>query len=275
LATSVTVAGVGVLAAHALPAVTFWPALRDRLLPALAGHGDPGHVALTFDDGPHPRSTPFFLRELDNRGIKATFFLLGSELARAPQLGREMAAAGHEIAMHGWVHRRMVWYGPRRTYDEMARAKDLIAAATGVPPRWFRPPYGVLTSSALVAARRLELTTVLWSCWGRDWSARSTPASVYDTVLSGLRGGGTVLLHDSDVAASVGAWRSTLGALPRLLDECARRGLAVGPLGGHRVVNHSIGRSEVVRHGVANGKPIPLPASLPAGSVERLAVATG
>jgi peptidoglycan/xylan/chitin deacetylase (PgdA/CDA1 family) len=265
VATSVAVTGVGVLAAHALPAVTFWPTLRDMLLPGLSGHGDQGHVALTFDDGPHPRSTPFFLRELDSRGIKATFFLLGSELARAPQLGKEMAAAGHEVALHGWAHRRMLWYGPRRTYDEMARGKDLITAATGIPPRWFRPPYGVLTSSALVAARRLELTPVLWSCWGWDWSAKSTPASVYDTVLGGLRGGGTVLLHDSDVAASVGAWRATLGALPRLLDECARRGLTVGPLGEHNVVSHP----------VLGGKPNLLPASLPAGSAEPAAAATG
>ena len=258
LATSAAVAGVGVLAAHALPAVTFWPRLRANLLPGLTGLGDPGHVALTFDDGPHPRSTPFFLRELDNRGIRATFFLLGSELARAPQLGREIAAAGHEVALHGWAHRRMLWYGPRRTYDEMARGRDLIAAVTGTPPRWFRPPYGVLTSSALVAAHRLDLTPVLWSCWGWDWSAKSTPESVYDTVMGGLDGGGTILLHDSDVAASVGAWRSTLGALPRLLDECARRGLRVGPLAEHGVTGRPMRRL-----------------SSPAAPAARLVAATG
>src|SRR5215470_5981987 len=124
-------AATAAVAAHALPATTFWPPLRDRLFPALAGIGDPGHVALTFDDGPHPRSTPFFLRELDRRGVRATFFVLGSELARTPQLGKELAAAGHEVAVDGWFHRRMVWYGPRRTYDELARTRDLVAATTG------------------------------------------------------------------------------------------------------------------------------------------------
>ncbi len=258
LATSVAMTGVGVLAAHALPSVTFWPQLRAKALPGLTGLGDPGHVALTFDDGPHPRSTPFFLRELDRHGVRATFFLLGSELARAPQLGREIAAAGHEVALHGWAHRRMLWYGPRRTYDEMARGRDLIAAVTGTPPRWFRPPYGVLTSAALISARRLELTPILWSCWGWDWSAKSTPASVYDTVLCGLDGGGTILLHDSDVAASLGAWRSTLGALPRLLDECARRGLTVGPLAEHNVRGRR-----------------PALVSSPAASAAKLVAATG
>ncbi|HVV21151.1 MAG TPA: polysaccharide deacetylase family protein [Pseudonocardiaceae bacterium] len=228
-------AGVGTLAAHAAPAAMFWPALRMRLLPALAGVGAPHHVALTFDDGPHPRSTPFFLRELDRHDVRATFFLLGSELARSPRLGKEMAAAGHEIALHGWHHRRMVWYGPRRTYDEMARGRDLIARTTGTRPRWFRPPYGVLTTAALVAARRLDLTPVLWTCWGWDWSSRSTPDSVVETVTKSLAGGGTVLLHDSDVAASVGAWKSTLGALPRLLAECAAHGWTVGPLRDHGI----------------------------------------
>lgn len=232
---AVLATGVGALAAHALPAAMFWPPLRERVAPALAGIGAPGHVALTFDDGPHPRSTPFFLRELDRLGVRATFFLLGSELARSPQLGKEMAAAGHEIALHGWYHRRMVWYGPKRTYDEIARGRDLIASVTGTQPRWFRPPYGVLTTAALLSARRLDLTPVLWTCWGWDWSAKSTPDSVFATVTKSLAGGGTILLHDSDVAASVGAWKSTLGALPRLLDECALRGWTVGPLREHGV----------------------------------------
>lgn len=225
------------LAAHALPAATCWPALRARLLPGLAGVGARDHVALTFDDGPHPRSTPFFLRELQRRDVRATFFVLGAELARTPRLGREMAAAGHEIGVHGWHHRRLIRYGPRRTYDELARTRDLVEATTGTPPTWFRPTYGVLTTSALLAARRLELTPVLWTCWGWDRRGRSTPDSVFGTVTKSLDGGGTLLLHDSDAAAPVGAWRSALGALPRLLDECALRGWTVGPLGEHGLRN--------------------------------------
>lgn len=236
IVTASTVAGTAtlcLLVANALPTVTFWPPLRQKLLPGLAGVGRSGHVALTFDDGPNPESTPFFLRELDRHGTRATFFLLGSELVKHPDLVHEMVAAGHEIALHGWDHRRMVWYGWRRTYDEMARGRDLIAETTGQAPTWFRPPYGVLTSAALVAARRLDLRPVLWTCWGWDWSRKSTSDSVVATVTRGLASGGTVLLHDSDVAAAPGAWRSTLGALPRLLTECADRGWVVGPLVDH------------------------------------------
>ncbi len=74
---------------------------------------------------------------------------------------------------------------------------------------------------------------MLWTCWGYDWTQRATPGSVATTVLRSLTGGGTVLLHDSDVAAAPGSWRATLGALPWVLDQCRARGLAVGPLCEH------------------------------------------
>ncbi|MCU1681366.1 MAG: polysaccharide deacetylase family protein [Amycolatopsis sp.] len=216
--------------AHAAPAAAFVPALRPG---GLAGQGEPGHVALTFDDGPHPRSTPHFLRLLAEHHVRATFFVLGSELARTPGLGADIVGAGHEIALHGWDHRCLLRRGPRATYDDLARGVDLIERTTSVTPRWVRAPYGVFSAASLVAARRLSLTPVLWTCWGFDWTSRATPRTVFDTVNRRLRGGGTILLHDSDVAASVGSWKSTLGALPLLLEECRSRGLSVGPLSEH------------------------------------------
>ena len=104
-------------------------------MPRLAGRGRPDHVALTFDDGPDPLSTPHFLRLLDARGIRATFFLLGSMAARSPGLVREMAAAGHEIAVHGWHHRPLLLRGPRATCDDLARARDPSATSPARPPR--------------------------------------------------------------------------------------------------------------------------------------------
>jgi hypothetical protein len=74
---------------------------------------------------------------------------------------------------------------------------------------------------------------VLWTCWGREWARGATPDSVYRTLLANLGGGGTVLLHDSDCTSPPGAADAALAALPWLLDECARRGLSVGPLAEH------------------------------------------
>lgn len=219
--------------AHALPAITSLGRLRRRVFPGLSGVGDPGRVALTFDDGPDPRSTPAFVEVLGEHRVKATFFLLGRMLERTPQLGRELVDAGHEVAVHGWDHRCALLRGPAATHADIARARDAVVAATGVVPRWYRPPYGVLTSSALWAARRLGLTPVLWTNWGRDWTPAATPESVLATVTRDLGGGATVLLHDSDCTSARDSWRATLGALPALLENLTGRGLCAGPLRDH------------------------------------------
>ncbi|MCX4745491.1 polysaccharide deacetylase family protein [Kitasatospora sp. NBC_01287] len=218
---------------HGLPALTSLGALRPLLAPRLSGPGDAGHVALTFDDGPDAASTPLFLEELAKTGTKATFFLLGRMLQRAPGLGRELVDAGHEVAVHGWAHRPLLIRSPRATRDDVARARDLIAEVTGQQPRWYRPPYGVLNTAALFAARENGLRPVLWTHWGQDWTARATPDSVMRTLTRAPLAGGTVLLHDSDCTSAPQAWRSTLGALPRLLERCAEEGLKVGPLREH------------------------------------------
>jgi peptidoglycan/xylan/chitin deacetylase (PgdA/CDA1 family) len=121
--------------------------------------------------------------------------------------------------------------------DDLRQARDAIAEAAGVTPRWFRPPYGVLTTTALVAARQLQLQPVLWSAWGRDWGRRASPRSIARTVRAGLDGGGTILLHDSDCTSAPDSWRRTLAALPSILDYCTVRGWSVGPLRDHAVAN--------------------------------------
>ncbi len=139
------------------------------------------------------------------------------------------------MAVHGWTHRNLLFRLPATTYDELARTRDLVAETSGVPPKFFRPPYGILTAPALAAAHRLGLRPVLWTCCGRDWTHHATARSVLDTVDARLAAGGTILLHDSDCTSAPGSWRSALDALPALLDSCADRGLRVGPLATHLV----------------------------------------
>jgi len=231
---ALAIAGAGgALAVHALPALSNVDAIRGRLLPGLAGVGAAGHVALTFDDGPDPKSTPAFLEALDRLGWRATFFMLGSMVERAPALAAEVAAAGHEVAVHGYDHRSQLFRFGRAVADDLERAIDAIASHTGRRPVCFRPPYGTLSAGGVVAARRQKLRTVLWTTWGRDWRAEATPDSVVADVARQLGPGGTVLLHDSDCTSAPGAWRSALGALPRLGDLFAARGLVVGPLAEH------------------------------------------
>ena len=224
--------------AHAGPAAAAVGPLRRRWLPGLAGVGDPGHVALTFDDGPHPDATPEFLRLLDSAGVRATFFLVGRELEERPDLGRAIVAAGHEVGVHGYAHKLLLRRGVTATLADLARGAAAVNAVAGTAPRWWRPPYGVATTAALIGARHAGLVPVLWTCWGRDWSPNATPDSIFRTVRRRLAGGGTILLHDSDRFGTPRSWEATLGALPGILALCRARGWAVGPLREHGVHTH-------------------------------------
>jgi peptidoglycan/xylan/chitin deacetylase (PgdA/CDA1 family) len=225
----------GIAVGHLLPAVTTWRGLRCWALPSLAGVGRADHVALTFDDGPDPASTPAILDQLDRLGWRATFFVLGPMVRSAPSLAAELAARGHEVGVHGDEHRSHLQRTPGAIRDDVARARDSIAEATGVAPTWFRPPYGALSGGSLAAAHRLGLRPVLWTTWGRDWRAEATPSTVVADVAGGLRPGATVLLHDSDCTSAPDSWRATLGSLAPMAELFADRGLEVGPLAEHGV----------------------------------------
>jgi peptidoglycan/xylan/chitin deacetylase (PgdA/CDA1 family) len=223
---------VGAVAvAHALPALTTHGGIR-RLTPRLAGEGRPGGIALTFDDGPDPDGTPAVLETLAGLGWRATFFLLGSQVRRYPAIARLVVDAGHEIGVHGAEHRNHLTRTPGAIRRDLRSATREITEATGVVPRWFRPPYGVLSSASLWAAAELGLTPVLWTAWGKDW--RAGPAvHIVATVMRDLRDGGTVLLHDSDCTSRPGSWRSTVAALPLLATRLRAQDLDVRTLGEH------------------------------------------
>jgi peptidoglycan/xylan/chitin deacetylase (PgdA/CDA1 family) len=190
-------------------------------------------VALTFDDGPDPGSTPLILDALDGFGWKATFFCLGSQVERSPELAVEIVGRGHELGAHGYLHtshlRRPIPWAVR----DLRRAERLLEDVTGQRLRWFRPPYGALSASSVVAARSSGLQTVLWTTWGRDWREDATGDTVAHDVTRTFYPGATVLLHDSDITSAPGSWKATLDALPILAERWAAQGLSVGPLGEH------------------------------------------
>jgi peptidoglycan-N-acetylglucosamine deacetylase len=223
--------------AHLLPGVVAWRSMRCRLLPQLSGVGDTGHVAVTFDDGPDPEATPTILDALDTLGWRATFFCLGSQVRRSPDLARELVRRGHEVAVHGDSHGSHLRRPFTSTVPDLLRARDTIEETTGGPVRWFRPPYGAVSSATLVAARKSGLQLVLWTTWGLDWQPRATGRTVAANVARTFRPGATVLLHDSDITSIPGTWRSALSALPILSRQWVAAGLHVGTLGEHGVGN--------------------------------------
>jgi peptidoglycan-N-acetylglucosamine deacetylase len=224
-------AGLGL--AHVGPAASWLPPVRRRLWPAMEARGRSGHVALTFDDGPDPVSTPHFWDLLDELDVRATFFVLGSRAARHPEVVAETVARGHEVAVHGWTHQPQWLPSPQRDVTELRLARDVVEQSCRVRPVWFRPPFGVLTTGLWRAARRAELRPVLWGAWGRDWEEDRSAAEVRRTVLSEVRGGTTVLLHDAAPDGRGQAWRTTLEAVPGIVEGCRGAGWDVGPLAEH------------------------------------------
>jgi peptidoglycan/xylan/chitin deacetylase (PgdA/CDA1 family) len=229
----VTSAVACVAAGQLLPSVAAIGLLRRSVLPGLSGQVSGRHVGLSFDDGPDPDSTPQFLDLLARLDVRATFFVLGSQLTRHPEVARRMVADGHEVAVHGWTHRVHLLRAPRQVRADVERTVDCVIARTGVAPRHWRPPYGIPTGAGLLAARRCRLRPVLWTADGQDWQAGATPGSVRARVARTLRGGGTVLLHDADTTCAPEAWRATLAALPPMIQDWRDRGWAVGPLTDH------------------------------------------
>jgi peptidoglycan-N-acetylglucosamine deacetylase len=226
-----TTVAAGAAAAHTLPMATAHGPLR-RLSPRLVGRGRSGGVALTFDDGPDPLGTPAVLAGLGELGWTATFFLLGSQVRQFPDVARAVVAAGHEIAVHGDVHRSHLIRTPSDVRRDIARALADISQVTGTRPRWYRAPYGHFSAGTMRAAAALGLEPIVWTAWGRDW--RGGPAEeVRRHVVRGLDDGGTVLLHDSDCTSTPGSWRTTVAALPLLAAEFDRRDLAVRPVRDH------------------------------------------
>lgn len=179
--------------------------------------------ALTFDDGPSPRNTPVLLEVLARHRARATFFVMTARLRRHADLVRRMAAAGHEIGIHGGIH-LPGWSLPRFWFDrELKEAIAAVIAVMGRRPRHYRAPFGLLTPVHVRWARAQGLTAVLGSIYPRDHEAR-TAAQIVAQVEPRLGPGSIVILHDSN--ALWDADRSaTVGAVDAILDAAAGLGL--------------------------------------------------
>ena len=206
-----------------LPFATTVPRIAASAGIALRMDG-PG-VALTFDDGPHPEGPPAVLEALAAADATATFFLVGEQVERDRGLAAEIAAAGHRIALHGFRHRLQLRIPPAALGEDLRRGFDIVAEATGRAPETYRPPYGIFSPAGLAIARRRGWRPMLWSRWGRDWSARATPESIAAKVTEDMRSGDVLLLHDADWYSDSGSHRNTVAALPRVLDAIEALGL--------------------------------------------------
>jgi peptidoglycan/xylan/chitin deacetylase (PgdA/CDA1 family) len=186
-----------------------------------------GGVAVTFDDGPHPEATPAVLGVLARYGVSATFFLVGEQVERRPELAREITDAGHTVGIHCHRHRDLLCLRPHEIREDLARGEAAIEQATGERLRLYRPPYGRFALAALRYASRSRWRCLLWSLDSQDWHPQATVSSIERRVGSAVRSGDVLVFHDADFYGPPQCWRRTVVALPRVLDELVRRNLSV------------------------------------------------
>ncbi len=152
-------------------------------------------VALTFDDGPHPTGTPMVLDALRRWGSQGTFFVLGSKLSGERDLLARIAAEGHELAVHGWNHAHPTTLSTGAARAQVEQGFAALADATGVRPRFFRPPYGWLTAPMAEACRDLELDVAGYDISPCDWRGDELIEMMKD-LISATVAGSVCLLHD-------------------------------------------------------------------------------
>ena len=153
-------------------------------------------VALTFDDGPTPY-TERLLKVLDDAGAKATFFVIGNKVAADPAGARRISEAGMEIGNHTWEHPDMTTIPAADVPAQFSRASEAIAAATGRTPTIWRPPGGLTDAAVNAVAARDGLAGILWDVIPFDWINDSDTAATRYMLMTQIKPGSVVLLHDS------------------------------------------------------------------------------
>jgi len=155
-----------------------------------------GQFSMTFDDGPHPIHTPALLDWLKNHHIHATFFVLGENAERHPQIVERMVAEGHEVANHSWSHPNLRLMSNSRMLQQVRRTHDLIKKITGRAPVAFRPPYGSLNlRQKRLIEKEFGYEIVLWNVDTLDWKHR-TSSKVADILRAEVKDRSIVLAHD-------------------------------------------------------------------------------
>ncbi len=152
-------------------------------------------IALSFDDGPHPRYTPQILDILAEYGVRATFFMVGENVGYYPKAAEAVAAAGHEIGNHTFTHRRFNLMSEHEMLREIAACEDAISSVSEQKPQFIRPPEGQLNETMRRVIGTLDYRIVLWDVDTRDW-AHTPPDAICQHILDTVQAGDIILMHD-------------------------------------------------------------------------------
>lgn len=171
-------------------------------------------VAITFDDGPNPNYTAGLLEGLKERGVLATFFLLGTEIEKYPELVEQMYEDGHLIGTHSYQHVNLCNLTDEKAVEQVVKTNELIEELTGECPQFIRPPFGCWKKNLDYETTMIE---VLWDVDPLDWNTDNT-AVIVNRVLKSVKDGDIILLHDAS--------KSSVNAAFQIIDCLQKEGYA-------------------------------------------------
>ena len=175
-------------------------------------------IALTFDDGPHPRITPEILEILNEYGIKATFFVIGQNVVNYPETMKLVIESGCEIGNHTYSHKNFKNLGVSEIQDEFERCRQTLLDNFLVDPTLVRPPQGICTEDLCNVSEQMNYDIILWSIDTKDW-AHTSAEDISRNILANAKSGDIILMHDY-VSGKVG----TCDALRIIIPELINRG---------------------------------------------------
>jgi peptidoglycan/xylan/chitin deacetylase (PgdA/CDA1 family) len=181
-------------------------------------------IAFTFDDGPNPKYTNELLDLLKKHQIKASFFVVGEEAEKYPDIIFRMHKEGHLIGIHNYVHRSNWLMTPWRVKRDLEKSANIIEGITGTKPKYYRPPWGMLNIFDYFTHK--DYMIILWSLMVGDWRSKGGSKKREEGILNGVKPGDIILLHDSGETwgANEDAPKYTITALKTVFKELSKRG---------------------------------------------------
>ena len=216
-------AGSGALAAAVVPFGNSYGKTVTRLTDLSGAAASGRYIALTFDDGPYPPYTNRLLDVLQEKKMKATFFLVAEQAQRHPELVKRAAAGGHTIGLHAFRHRDFLKLTEEERQKDLALGKKVLRDITGKDPVYWRPPHGFRDVSVMKLAGQEHLTVVNWSIAPRDWTGIDRQ-EICNRVLAKADDGAIVLLHDGDSPFYKASRQETVDGVSLLIDSLREKG---------------------------------------------------
>ncbi len=209
----------GLLALAVLPSNSFYgETITSAQVPQ-----DKKLVALTFDDGPYPPYTQKLLAVLEEKQVRATFFLVGNNVVQFPEVVCMTASKGHEIALHAYEHKDFLKLDGAELAGNIQQGKKVLEDLIGKPVKYIRPPHGFRDWAVMEAVSDAGLKVVNWSVIPRDWTNPGAQ-EIVDRVCKSVTPGAIVLLHDGDAPSQKASREQTVQATALIVDELRKNG---------------------------------------------------